>query len=128
MPRLESALWHVLLTVKVLDLEDRCARLSSGALEFGCVDLEETQRVEMVAEDLADARLDTEDGLVGRRAQVHNTVVEASGKGDTSVLEALLLFGLESVGTQVLLTRSKSASERDASSMENGSAWASTAV
>jgi hypothetical protein len=48
----------------------------------------------VLAEDLADTRLDAEDGLVGGRAEVHDTVVETGGKGHTSVLEALLLLGL----------------------------------
>lgn len=53
-------------TVKVLHLEHRRARFSSGTLQLGRVDLGKAILVEMVSEQLADARLNPEDGLVGR--------------------------------------------------------------
>jgi len=92
------------------------------------VDLNEAERVEVLAEDLADTRLDAEDGLVGRGAEVHDTVVEAGGERDTDELGALGL-GLAVRSTRdAQPTFSKSASGREASSMEKGRGWASTAV
>lgn len=52
------------LTLEVRDTEDGSARLGSGTLELGRVDLDEPLSVEVVAEEVSDSRLDLEDGLV----------------------------------------------------------------
>lgn len=57
------------LTLEVRYAEDGSARLGSGALELGSVDLDEALRVEVLAEEVSDARLDLEDGLVRDRLQ-----------------------------------------------------------
>jgi hypothetical protein len=53
------------LTVEVLNLEDARTRLRRSTLQLGRMDLDEAFGVEVVAEQLADARLQAEDGLVG---------------------------------------------------------------
>lgn len=82
-------------TVKVLDLEDAGTALSGSSLELGGVDLDEAQTVEVVTEELADARLHAEDGLVGGGAEVHDAVVKTGGQAHARVLEALVLLGLK---------------------------------
>jgi hypothetical protein len=53
------------LTLEVRDLEDGGARLGGSSLKLGGVDLGESLRVEVLAEEVADARGHLEDGLVG---------------------------------------------------------------
>lgn len=55
------------------------------------MDLDKLLAVEVVTEQLADTRLDAEDGLVGRRAEVEDTVVKTGRKRHLGVLDALLL-------------------------------------
>ena len=54
-----------------------------------------TFRVEELAEELADARLDEEDGLVRLGAQVEDTVVEASGLPHLDILGCCTLLLLQ---------------------------------
>lgn len=92
------------LTVEVLDLEDTGTRLGGSALELGGVDLSEAETVEVLAEDVADTRLDAEDGLVGGGTEVHDTVVKTGGERDTRVLLALGLTTLNlGLGTRSVL-------------------------
>jgi len=52
------------LTLEVLDLEDRCPRLCSCALKLWRVDLDESLRMQVIAETLSDSSLELENRLV----------------------------------------------------------------
>ena len=67
---------HVGVAAKVLDLEDVGAALRRRRDHLGRVDLDEALRGEPLAEEGAHLRLDAEDALVGRRAQVEHAVVQ----------------------------------------------------
>lgn len=80
------------------------------------MDLDEPEAVEVVPEQLAHTRLHTEDGLVSRGAEVHDTVVETCRERDTRVLETLSLALLNlGLGARSILNR-----ERESLSLYSG--------
>lgn len=72
--------------LEVVDLENGGARLGGSTLELGRVDLEEALAVQVVAEEVAHARSDAEDGLVGGGAQVEHPRVQAGWQLDADKL------------------------------------------
>ena len=63
-------------TFEIGDFEDVGSTLAGAPNDLWGVDLGEALCPQRVAEELANTRLDLENGLVGRRPKVKNTVVQ----------------------------------------------------